>query len=562
MSEELLVASWFDRLALTKDIFRDSHREAKQSIDFYAGKQWSGVDPYVYDDEDKIIANQIFPLVKIMVNNSYWQNPKILVRPRRQDPRSYWSANLLEQRINYKWYVMNMKREIRRIIMDAIYAGKGRMRVGYNTEILMQTGNPLVLQEGLISERSSPFRTWSDPEADVLDEAYFWFREVILPWADTKKLFKKDLPPESRYKLDVDRSFQTPILRQDNDVVDHLARARVYEIHDQLNKQIYVVADGFPKFLSATENKYAINGPLLEELVFNEIPESPHALDDISIAKDQQVELNRIRSMMMIHNRRNNRAYATTPENMDADNRARLESDRDMRVIEMSDPERFIPIKDAPISQDQHLFEMRIKEDLRESVGQNEYNRGGAVPRIKTAFETQQIVKGSDMRLNEKAALVEDFCTSLARKQIQIMQQFDDNMFAAPEVSPELGVPIEQGWRAYSRADIQGEVDIIVRAGSTTPPDEQSERQLAMQLLQAGIHRDPGFNTPEVVRWLRDKLNLPGGENLLNPQLSTMTIAGGGAGGMGRGSNQGGNGNLQNAVPGGPGGIVPGQNIG
>ena len=493
-SEAQKVKQWFGRVALCKKIYEPQVVQWERYKRYYMNDQWFDLENWMPETEDRITVNQVFPLVKVMLNGTYSKNPHVYIEPAYNDDQSMFAAQILEPHINRMWNKdQQMKKLMRRVALDAIIRGKGYIRSGYAIESLGET----VFRDKIISERVSPLHFWHDPEAENVYESYYSIRRVILPWVDLKRQWpKKELAAASRYELrPQDKTYTSDIgsvWNNNPNSDDDMARAIVYEIHDHLNRRIYVIAEGYDKFLSDRPDPYDITGSLIDEIAFNEIPETPFALPDPALMEGQQLELNRLRTMMLQHVRRFNRKYVTSRDNLNEDEKKEFESNEDGILVECDDPGMVFPLKDAPITGDVHMYEERIKMDMQQSTGINEWAKGGMISPKKTAFEASQISQGTSVRTSEKPSLMEDFSTRVAEKQIRIMQQFMDSPIIDNIPYNPLGVPLSpSGLKAFSRDDIQGEFKITVKQGSTQLPNKDAEMQMAMQMLQAGLGQDP-----------------------------------------------------------------------
>lgn len=539
------VGWWKQRINLCKKIWEPENIKWERYKNYYGNEHWLDDMADFPEVEDRITVNQSFPLIKHLLNSTYSKNPYIYVVPAHRDMQSLWASQILEPYINKQWNRdQNMKRTMRRVALDTLLRGKGYLRSGYSLRALSQT----VFKDTIIGERISPLHFWFDPEAENVYEAYFTIRRVIMPWVDAKKMWpKKNIPPAAKYELQAMENpskYSVSEWQNNPDVNDDHARAIVYEIHDHLNNKIIVIMDGYDKYLSNRDNPYNITGSLIDELCFNEIPETPFALPDLGLMEGQQLELNRLRTQMLIHNRRFNRKYLTTPENFDEDGKKAMESNQDGILVECDDPGAVTPLKDAPMSGDVHMYEAKIMQDLQTMASINQTQKGEAMHPRKSAFEAQQIAQGANIRAGEKPALMEDFASRVAEKQIKIMQQFLDEPIRDNLPNVPIGQPINQfGLKQFSRQDIQGEFRVFVKPGSAQIPDKGAQQQVLMMLLQSPVMNIPGV-AQYVVQNLGDSLQdiVPGlGQSIQQGlQIAAQQQQQGGGGGQMQQQAQGG----------------------
>jgi len=459
-------------------------------------------------DTKQVRVNLTFPSVKILMRSAASSNPYIYVNPTR--PEYVLSADVLEFLLNDHWRAQNRKRILRRIVLDTIL-----LKVGYGLTHLKP--DPETGEYTTWLTRVSPAHLWKDGALDVAD-SYYVIRKVVMPWSKARKMWPKaDLPPASPHEIygDLDRAtgwifshLEEPEELHD----DEMARCIVYEVHNQLEGEISVFHLQYDRYLVKPRPSPYPTQSLFTQLQFNEKVFQHYGISDLEPVERQQDELDTIRDQMRTHNRRFNRKYITAKDNIDAKNKKRLESQEDGTVVEANDPDAFKPIEDAPLSGDVYAYHAAIKEDYREILGINEYDRAGAVPRTKTAYETEQIVRGTMERRGEKADLTNDFICEVSRKDIALMKKFYDE----PRVVRLLG-PQGRFWRQVTQEDLQGVHRVTVQAGSTAPRNESADFQKGVLIYQL-FGNDPNFD-PIVLRDICTRLmNIPFRTKLLRQQ--------------------------------------------
>ena len=133
-----------------------------------------------------------------------------------------------------------------------------------------------------------------------------------------------------------------------------------------------------------------------------------------------------------------------------------------------------------PISPEIYAYSDIIEQDINTVSGISEYARG-AMPEIRrTATEASIIADAQNARAADKLAIVEIGISSVARRVIQLMQQFMTGQQMA-----RVTISGEDMFVNYSRDDIVGEYDFSVQAGSTQPMNETIRKQQAISLMNA-----------------------------------------------------------------------------
>jgi hypothetical protein len=113
--------------------------------------------------------------------------------------------------------------------------------------------------------------------------------------------------------------------------------------------------------------------------------------------------------------------------------------------------------------------------------GISDYQRGQSPETRQTATEAAIISDSVNARSADKLAKVELFMADVARRIVQLEQQFQSQTQVARVVGPDQAIY----WVPYDREEIQGEYDFEVEAGSTQPMNETVRRQTATALMQA-----------------------------------------------------------------------------
>jgi hypothetical protein len=468
-------------------------------------------------NQGKVHVNLSFPSVKILLRSAASSNPYIYVNPTR--PEFVLGADALEFLLNDHWRAQNRKKILRRIVLDALL-----MKVGYGLNHLKP--DPETGEHMSYLTRVSPAHLWKDGALDVAD-SYYVIRKIIMPWSKAKKLWPNArIPPVSPGDIygDLERATGWIFANlEDTDVVENnlMDRCIVYEVHNQLDGEINVFHPQHDRYLVKPRPSPYPTQSLFTQLVFNEKVFQHYGISDLEVVEGQQVELDGLRNQMQTHNKRFNRKYKTARDNLNVKDWKALESSEDGTIVEMADPEAFDVIEDAPLSGDVYAYHAIIKEDYREILGINEYDRAGAVPRTKTAYETAQIVRGTQERRGEKADLANDFVVDISRKDIAIMKVFYDTNRVVRLLGPQ-----GYAWEMVRQTDLQGVHRVTVQAGSLSPRDETADFTKGTVLYNI-FGNDPNVD-PMVLRDICTRLmNVPFRTKLLRRQPLSREAMGG-----------------------------------
>jgi hypothetical protein len=246
-----------------------------------------------------------------------------------------------------------------------------------------------------------------------------------------------------------------------------------------------IFCDGSDSFLvSPMEIPFSFGHPFT--MIRNyDIPGHFYPMGELEAIEPLQRELNQTRTQMMNHRKRYSRKWLYKESAFDADGRSALESDEDNVLVPVISDEAISGVigpMPAVINPPEFYNQSElITNDINRVTGISDYARG-ALPEIRrTATEAGIIQDASNSRAADKLSIVERSIADVAKKLIQIAQQFlqgEQVVRLSGNVQPQL-------WLTFDRATVQGEFDFEVEAGSTQPQNESFRRQMAMQVVDA-----------------------------------------------------------------------------
>lgn len=495
----------------------------ERMLDLYKGKHF----PKGMSDEDRIAINIAFSTINVIFPSITVNHPKIEVMANR--PADEDRAVITEAVINYWWRHYNFRTPFRRAAKDFLTVGHGWIKVGYKfaegeeelsenekrsqfDEMVAQADeyamqNPemanelptdeeiaanvpeskmVILEDQPYLERVSPFDMFVDPEATSLDDAKWIAQRIIRPIEEVKA--------DSRYRASVRRDLKADAVLssdwmtqdQKRKVDADIQRVTIWEFYDLQRETISVFAEGGDDFLiDPQEMPYEFGHPY--EFIANyEIPDEFYPIGDLEMIEAPQQELNKTRSQMMNHRKKYGRKYLYRASALGPEGRQGLESNEDNIAIEVIDDNQplgdvILPVPITPMSSDLYQYSQIIEADMDKVSGVNEYARGATPEVRRTATEAAMIQDASNARSADKLALIELSIGNIARKVVQLAQQYMTGEQAARIVGAEGG----QFWFDFTSEDIEGEFDFQVEGGSTQPQNDTFRRQQAVAMMNS-----------------------------------------------------------------------------
>lgn len=510
----------------------------------YRGQHWrhgriDDWDPDSDQPRERITVNQTLSIILNTVPFLVKRRPKFLLTPRR--PQDIQSVTLQQELLNYVWGEFDMQKQLRRAVLDSTVIGHGILKTGFTLEI-DESINPQVegdqeyrqyiRKEQPFIQRVSPFRFYFDPEAPEHDlDSAAWAIEIIFkPLRDvllnkrydrqTRMMIRRGMVEPTRatsYLRTVTESgFQLDdqLIADDDPALDRLV---LFEVWDKRAGKYYVFAHGVPRpLIERNEWPY----PYLEGFPYTMLPyipviDDPYPLGIPATIEDQQLELNRNRTMQFQHRRRFNRKYVLNQRAFDdpEDNAIKLTNGGDGTVLIAKDEAAGAVhvVEDAQLPVDSLRVEDIIKGDLREITGADELIRGGQLPSRTSATEINSRERLFGLKLDDRVSQVDDAVHRVGR---QVLQHMKAN-FVQDQVLRIAG-PRGVHWKTFTVEDIQAEYDMTIESTSAQRQNEDTIRQQKLQVFQhvmqslplfQALGQTPAIDPTALLKWVLESFN-------------------------------------------------------
>ena len=506
--------------------------------DLYGGKHWPRT---TVSNEDLIAVNLAFSTVNVIAPAVSVNHPKIVVTPNQ--PEDEDRAAFVEAVVNHLWRHHDFRKPFRRSVKDFLIFGHGWLKVGWNfveqertlsdserdelfidavgetdlfamenpemagdlpTDEQMAANIPdtamMVVEDQPFIERVSPYDIYIDPEATCLEDAQWICQRIVRPLEEAKK--DKRYKASARKNLGADSVLNpmfTPTDREQQDqyLQDIVDRTVIFEFYDIVNNKMSVLAQNGEEFLvDPIPMPYAYGQPFVM-LRNYDVPDYFYPMGDLEAIESLQEELDKTRSQLVNARKRYARKYLFHERSFGPEGREALEADEDGRLVPVVDENKslnevVVPMPQTPLSPEIYNYSAIIEQDINTVSGVSEYARGSMPEIRRTATEASIIADAQNARAADKLAIIEIGIGHLARRVIQLMQQFmtgQQMAQVADRGGQNLFVPFE-------RDDIIGEYDFSVEGGSTQPMNETIRKQQAVSLMNAvaplvGVVIDP-----------------------------------------------------------------------
>ena len=498
----------------------------QRMTDLYRGRQWPKTTA---TNEDLIVVNLAFSTVNVIAPSVSVNHPKIVVSATQEEDQD--RAAFVEAVVNYLWRHHDFRKPFRRAVKDFLITGHAWMKVGWKfveqertlsdsereemlddaileadafaVENIAMAGDlptdeeitvnipettMMVVEDQPFIERVSPFDIYIDPEATCIEDAQWICQRIVRPLEEAKK--------DKRYKASVRKRLQAdgilyPMFqnRQIQEQEQYLAdedRVAIYEYYDIAENTMSVFSQASGEFLvDPMPMPYAYGQPFVM-LRNYDIPDFFYPMGDLESIESLQLELDKTRTQLINARKRYARKYLYHERSFGPEGREALESDQDGRLVPVVDENKplqevVVPMPQTPLSPEIYNTSAIIEQDINTVSGVSEYARGSMPEIRRTATEASIIADAGNARAADKLAIIEISIGQLARRVIQLMQQF----MTGEQMARIAGKGGQDMFFTYSRDDIIGEFDFTVEGGSTQPINDTIRKTQAVSLLNA-----------------------------------------------------------------------------
>lgn len=476
--------------------------------------------------EDQILVAVAFATINVIEPSVAINYPKITVTANHEDEVD--QAVIAEAVVNYLWRHYDVQPEFRRAVKDFLVYGHGWLKIGYRYEEITEAVDDNTQAEHFDSlaaqadefAQANPHLAGYLPSDQDIARAVPEYQAVVVhdhPFVDRVSVFDMYVDPEATYYYTADRTDAgwlcqrviRPIeeakrdpryrrsarrkLEADGSVAWHLEndtpqdgeRVTLWEFYDLRRHTVCVFADGLDEFLvEPVSLPYSYGAPFVMVRDYD-VPDQFYPIGELEALEPLQREINETRSSMVRARKLDIRKYVAREKSMTAGVIDAIQSDKDNTVIlvEGDDPlENVIkPLETNPARPELYQHSDTILADFDRVSGVSEYQRGQLPEIRRTATEASIIQDAANARAADKLDTVQLAVGQVARRILQLLQQYMTEEQSARIVGRD-GTKL---WFQYQRGDIEGEFDFDVEAGSTQPMNETFRRQQALQMMTA-----------------------------------------------------------------------------
>lgn len=389
-----------DKLSIGRD-FRRMEREDKwiESERQYLGDHWDYAS--IEDDSaDLITVNMSFSTINTIVPFMTGEDPRFIVRPYSGDA-SVTNATIQQALLNRLWRSEEVaaQRHLEAAAVDFLVYGDGFLKVGFTLDQVRQGLTEYAEIAKIWVDRIDPWDVWIDPSADGIHNArwvcqrlrltrteieedgrYFNLHDENMAYSESDLTTRDDSRPDDRQVV--------------REVYDGSEYAVVYEFYDLIHKRMISFSEGELPIRWVDD----ISIPPIVQMSNYRIPRSPWHMGELEQLWDLQQELNKTRSQLITHRKRNVPKLVGRKGALDQTAIDALQSPTVMEValVDGDQPlnELLTPINLPNLSAEAYNLNQMTFNDIYEISGVSEYLRG-ASPTIRRTATEASIIEGA-----------------------------------------------------------------------------------------------------------------------------------------------------------------------
>lgn len=479
----------------------------------YEGAHW---DTEATEDPtaDLTVVNLSFATIQTIKPYITDREPRFFLEPFSSDATRL-SAALQEVFLNRIWRhpPVGAQAALRAAAFDFLTFGDGFLKGTYTVATRMSEEAEEVDRIELHVDRVSPWDVWIDPYAmDIATSR----------WA-AHRVWLTQLEAEADQRFSIPADFAFSDRRVDEDDRSNRTNAGLGDDQRWVELiEFYDLVEGlmiaFPARQTSGDEKSTSTLPWrivddmslpIVQIPNYDIPDSPWHIGELENITKLQEELNKTRSELMTHRRRNVAKTFVRKSAIDPDAEAALQSPIVNEIVEIDSNEPIqnvvIPYQGTPLTADNYQASNEIKDDIREITGITEYQRGIAPEITRTATEASIMDAAANTKLQSKLTAIEEAARRLgvillgiAREVFPQTEADEWAMFIGGDEAHRLASLAQEqsAGAAYESGDVQGAMDIMgqqVPSEVTVKPTAEMFTGQYEVLVEVGSteYRDP-----------------------------------------------------------------------
>lgn len=509
-----------------------------------------------------IILNEIYPIIQTNLPAIFFRNPRAFLKPRnktyiakvinpetgkKEDTQmdSQKSANTQEAILNYCLEEIKYKREVRKVLMDALLFPHGILWHGYKGDFGMTEEQSLyVKNDNVFVKRLSPTRFIKDPNVNMsnLDEAKWIGRIIDIPYKDfieddklniNKALIKGfkgfgdkvgtasinqgvlagtiQLGGGDAYRINNLKKNLLDFTEEGFKNSRHALFVRVYECYVRPTKKeardgskgnIVLLCSEQPEALRDNEWSIKAEGFPAHILQFNELNDAMFGMPDIDTYKSIADQKNIITNMQIRNAQENSKVYvALAGGDQDEESISKIQKGEQTIIVFKGDDvtgKMSVQSGGGQASSELYLIDQRIQKNLDDKSGVTDLRRGVLQSGEESALSVKLRANASSARPAYRQDLMSDFLKNSMKYANSMIKQFLPYEDAVRIIGSMDLIWSDTPTQENMMADTDIEIDPISMLPENPADEVQSLQNILMLMIQ-------GLTQPQVVEKIRQE---------------------------------------------------------
>ena len=504
-NETDFVNDWMEKITLGE---RFKERYAKP-------EEWKNYRDYYRNEWEKVgdepVLNIVYSTGKALIPRVYFRTPTVTVTPRR--PEFALHARVVEAVDNWLLRELKVKKQLKRVALDAYLCGTGCVKIGYDSEFgfipsqSIDRDTSTATQYGKKGGDLIEYKTFIKPglpwalrcRPDEIVTPFGYDDVDSMPWI-CHKVWRTldDVKNDTKYNKTIRNSLQggyTPNVTLKTQDPQRPPEFRfnerepyvlLYEIRDSKKHKLYVF--GEDRVLLDLDDDLQVEGLPFEFLTFSEDPTYFWGTPEVKYIMEQQKELNEIKAIAFKNRRYNILKWLFKLGSMDKDTLDKLMSDSiedigvAMGVRDETVQSAIMPLQPHNLTSDLEKDKQMVLSDHREVTGFSRNQTGEYIPMTsKTATEAQIVQQGAEIRIDERRDSMADLLVNVVSRFNQLIFKY----WTKERVVEIAGPDGARQWIKYTGDQLKGEYFLSIDPDSSVPVSRRLRYEQAFKLLEA-----------------------------------------------------------------------------
>lgn len=485
-------------------------------------------------------VNIIYSIGRSLVPQLYFRDPRVSIIPLK--PGYTMHARILEKLDNNLIQETGLKEEMKSMVLDAYLCGTAPGIFGYDSEygFAPELASDEIEGDGSLSSFAKDGKK-IEYNYNVSPGMPWFLRcsplDFIVPWG-TKRFaeaqwfaFRKMRPlkdvmedPKYSHKQGLKGSYRSRLETSDKD-----GKANIYEdpksewvelwqVHDQRTGFVSVISLDHNKFLRDEFDELQVEGLPALTVGFNEDPDYFWWTPDCRLIREQQFEINDIRTMARAH-RRVALLKVIYDKTLKSEEVAKL-LDGDPKVAvgidigATGDIRKLVHLFQSHVPPDLMTAAREVREDIREIIGFSRNQMGSFEDSSgrRSATEASIVKQASMIRIDERRDIMADTLSSVIRKYNQIIFK----NWNSEKIVDVVGQDGARYWIRFTGKELRGEFAEKVKPEEAQPSSQATKRQDAQVWIDLAT-KIPGLDVKYLLEayggtfdWIDPQLLFPG----------------------------------------------------